>query len=61
MASSEIYDPLIGRWNSTGSMITGREFHTATLLSSGKVLVTGGEGNTGYLSSCEIYDPLTGQ
>jgi autotransporter-associated beta strand protein len=31
-------------------------FHTATLLSNARVLVTGGF-NGSYLSSCEVYDP----
>ncbi|CAF1450480.1 unnamed protein product [Didymodactylos carnosus] len=42
-------------------MATARQYHTATLLNSGKVLVTGGFGSTGYLTSSEIYDPSTGQ
>ena len=37
-------------------MGTGRYDHRATLLSSGKVLVTGGSGDT----SAELYDPATG-
>jgi hypothetical protein len=44
----------------TGSMSTGRDAHTATLLSSGKVLVAGGLGDNGYLSSAELYDPAEG-
>ncbi|CAF4220510.1 unnamed protein product [Rotaria magnacalcarata] len=42
-------------------MATPREYHTATLLNSDKVIVIGGEGFAGYMTSCEIYDPSTGQ
>ena len=42
-------------------MNTGRYLHTASVLTSGKVLVSGG-GNSGgvYLNSAELYDPSTG-
>ena len=43
----------------TGSMTTNRSSHTATLLPSGKVLVVGGAGSSGYLASAELYDPST--
>ena len=49
-----------GNWTTTGSMSTAREAHTATLLPSGKVLVAGGDGCCGFLSSAELYDPATG-
>ncbi|CAF5045847.1 unnamed protein product, partial [Rotaria sp. Silwood1] len=61
IAITEIYDPSMNQWTTTASMATPREYHTATLLNSGKVLVTGGEGYTGYMAKCEIYDPSTGQ
>ncbi len=41
-------------WIETYSLGTARYGHTATLLSSGKVLVTGGVGTDGFLSSAEL-------
>lgn len=42
-------------------LLTARGRHTATLLASGQVLVTGGRGADGDpLSSVELYDPETG-
>jgi hypothetical protein len=44
-----------------GSMETAREFHTATLLGNGKVLVAGGNDSTGKaLASAELFDSTTG-
>ena len=43
-----------------GSMGTAREFHTATLLDNGKVLVAGGNDSAGNaLASAELFDPIT--
>ncbi len=44
------------RWIPTGSLHTGRDGHTATLLPSGKILVAGGSTN----ALTELYDPATG-
>ncbi|WP_223292112.1 kelch repeat-containing protein [Defluviicoccus vanus] len=41
-ATSELYDPLSGKWSVTGSMKTPRNYHQAVLLPNGKVLVMGG-------------------
>jgi Tol biopolymer transport system component len=44
-------------WTIAASMNTPREEHTATLLTNGKVLVTGGNSNQNVLKSAELYDP----
>ncbi|MBK9441773.1 MAG: fibronectin type III domain-containing protein [Comamonadaceae bacterium] len=61
-ASAELYDHangVGGTWSVTGSMGSRRYRHTATLLANGKVLVVGGYDGSSYLSSAELYDPLT--
>lgn len=60
-ASAEIYDPSTGLWSTTGAPISIRSSSTATLLSNGKVLLTGGVGATNTpLSNVEIFDPTSG-
>ena len=48
------------QWVPVGSMSMARISHTATLLSSGQVLVVGGHNDTGVHASCELFDPQSG-
>ncbi len=62
LASAEIYDPGSGTFQTTGSMTTAREGHTATLLRDGRVLIAGGSPNgTSTTASAEVYDPRSGK
>ncbi len=57
---AELFDPVSGSFTPAGTF--SRQFHTATLLSSGKVMLAGGE--QAYFvstSQSELYDPVTGQ
>jgi N-acetylneuraminic acid mutarotase len=67
IAYCELYDPA-GTWSPTGSLTTARAGHQATLLTDGRVLVTGGDPvpapdgtySPHSLASAEVYDPHTG-
>lgn len=60
-SSAELFDPAgnsgAGSWTTTGSMAYAREFHTATLLPNGKVLVAGGFDGDDSITSAELFDP----
>ncbi len=59
-AGAELYDPASNSWSAAASMVTARFGATATLLSSGKVLVAGGDDSNGdALRSAELYDPTS--
>ena len=62
-SAAGLYDPGTGRWTATGSMGSGRQGHSATLLPDGRVLVAGGFSSafTDKLSAAELYDPGTGR
>ena len=58
-ASTEIYDPSTGTFTVSGSMMTTRANHTATLLASGKVLIVGGwNGHAADAADDPPWDPL---
>jgi hypothetical protein len=61
LATAELYDPSTQTFSASGTMTVARNFHTATLLTTGpntgKVLVAG--GNSGN-AVAELYDPASG-
>jgi hypothetical protein len=65
VSAAVIFDPTTAKFSPTGSMITARWGHTATLLADGRVLVAGGGilhgGTSDMIASAEIYDPGTGK
>jgi hypothetical protein len=64
-SSAELYDPPAGTWSGTGSMSVPRSDDNVccpgvALLPGGDVLVAGGSGPGGVLSSAEVYRVATG-
>ncbi|TGN19256.1 Kelch repeat-containing protein [Leptospira idonii] len=63
-ASTEIYDPSTDSFTPGPSLQRPKMDHTATLLSSGKVLIAGGienerSGSLDAVGTAEIYDPVS--
>lgn len=54
--TAQIYDPVTNAFSATGTLVTARSGHTATLLPTGKVLVVGGAAD----GSAELYDSAAG-
>jgi hypothetical protein len=64
LSTAELYDAKTGVFTATNEpLIVGRAAETATLLGYDqyrKVLLVGGVGDVGELTSTELYDPMTG-
>jgi uncharacterized protein (TIGR03437 family) len=64
LSSAELYDPSTGRFTATGSMKQARSASSATLLASGKVLISSyfnyNLPDNDDLEHAELYDPATG-
>jgi hypothetical protein len=60
-ATAELFDPSTATFTATGSMTILRDFHSATLLGNGQVLVLGGDsaGTLASVSNAELYNPAT--
>lgn len=58
LSMAERYEPSTGTWHQAGELATPRRGHGAIFLSSGEVMVLGGRGPDGPLSSVEIWNPL---
>jgi len=60
LSTSELFDPAKGAFAPTGSMAAPRIGHSATLLSDGTTLLTGGTDGMKQHATTEIYDSVSG-
>jgi hypothetical protein len=58
-ATADLFDPIANTFSAAPAMAGARRAHRATLLPSGKVLITGGHAST-PLQTAEVYDPRPG-
>jgi hypothetical protein len=58
--TAEIFNPVTAQLTRTGSLSVERVGHTAILLSTGSVLIAGGDNEEVTYNSAELYDPATG-
>lgn len=60
--TAELYNPATGRFIPTGTMTSGHDGHTATLLQDGRVLIAGGVNQASQVAAtAELYDPGIGK
>lgn len=60
LASAELFDPVTESFTSLPAMTSPRAEHTATLLPTGQVLLTGGDTGTRFSNAAELFDPAAG-
>lgn len=61
LASAELFNPATGTFASAGYMSAPRVYHTATLLTNGKVLIAGGDDQrTTAYATAQLFDPASG-
>ena len=58
--TSELYDPNLGTWSLTGSLVVPRKAPRSADLGGGKILIAGGDSEVGAMSNAEAYSPSTG-
>lgn len=57
-ASAELFEPNSNQWKPAAPLAQARNWHTATLLDDGRVLVVGGaREQKSHLATAELYDP----
>lgn len=55
LAAAELFDPNAGTFSATsGTLVAAREYHSATLLTDGRVLLSGGAAGT-VIASAELF------
>ena len=58
LASAEVYDPIANNWTVLPDMSQPRNYHTASLLPDGSVLVAGGADISGIpTNTAELFHP----
>jgi hypothetical protein len=57
LSSADVYSPATGLFSATGTLLEPRQYHSATLLLNGKVLIAGGMATTGTaaISTAQLY------
>jgi WD40 repeat protein len=59
--TADIYDPATGKFLAAGPLRTSLSGSSAILLHDGRVLIAGGNLDTGSIDPIDVYDPATGK